>query len=358
MSDAYWKRRFKKLEEAAHSKGAAYLVDLERENRAAVQELEKEITKWYQRFAKNNEIDMAEARQLLDAGDLAEFRWDVMEYIKRGQENAIDQRWMKELENASSRVHVSRLRALQVSIQQQAEVLFGNQLDGLERLARGIFEDTYYHVAFELQRGFGIGWNIAGVDGKTLDKVLSKPWTLDGKTFSDRIWANKQDLVNQLQTGLSQSILRGDPPDQLIKDLSHKLDVSKAKAGRVVMTESAYFASAAQQDCFSDLDVEQYKIVATLDTHTSDICQGMDGTICDMKDFQPGVTAPPFHPWCRSTTIPYFEDMDGERAARGEDGKTYYVPADMTYAEWKKSFVEDVPKSELMERVKKAVKKT
>ena len=42
--------------------------------------------------------------------------------------------------------------------------------------------------------------------------------------------------------------------------------------------------------------------------------------------------------------MPYFDDefdSVGERAARGEDGKTYYVPGDMTYEEWKKSFVDD-----------------
>lgn len=47
----------------------------------------------------------------------------------------------------------------------------------------------------------------------------------------------------------------------------------------------------------------------------------------------------PFHANCRTTTIPYFDDEfnEGEmRAARGEDGKTYDVPADMTYSEWKK----------------------
>ena len=61
-----------------------------------------------------------------------------------------------------------------------------------------------------------------------------------------------------------------------------------------------------------------------------------------MKDYEPGVTAPPFHPWCRSVTVPYFDDEFslGERAARDEDGKTYYVPADMTYKEWQRSFVE------------------
>lgn len=29
------------------------------------------------------------------------------------------------------------------------------------------------------------------------------------------------------------------------------------------------------------------------------------------------------------------------RAARNEDGKTYYVPADMNYREWEKKFVKD-----------------
>ena len=53
------------------------------------------------------------------------------------------------------------------------------------------------------------------------------------------------------------------------------------------------------------------------------------------------ITAPPFHVWCRSVTVPYFEDnYTGERAARSADGKTYYVPASMTYEEWRNSLVD------------------
>ena len=103
------------------------------------------------------------------------------------------------------------------------------------------------------------------------------------------------------------------------------------------MTEEAYFSSAAQKEAFAELGVEQYEIIATLDTHTSDICRSLDGKVYPMKDYEAGVTAPPFHVWCRSTTAPYFEDdfgEVGERAARDENGKTYSVPADMTYAEW------------------------
>ena len=83
----------------------------------------------------------------------------------------------------------------------------------------------------------------------------------------------------------------------------------------------------------------------------SEICRDMDGKHFPMSQWEVGVTAPPFHVWCRSTTVPYFDDdFDdiGERAARGEDGKTYYVPANMTYHQWEKGFV-DGDKSELQE---------
>ena len=105
------------------------------------------------------------------------------------------------------------------------------------------------------------------------------------------------------------------------------------------MTEEAYFSSEAQKEAFKELDVEEFEIVATLDSHTSDICQEMDGKHFKMSEWEIGTTAPPFHVNCRSTTVPYFDDNIGERAARGEDGKTYYVPSDMTYKEWEKSFV-------------------
>lgn len=86
---------------------------------------------------------------------------------------------------------------------------------------------------------------------------------------------------------------------------------------------------------------QTYEIVATLDNDTSEICQEMDGKHFPMKDYEAGVTAPPFHPWCRSVTVPWFEDnFTSERAARDAEGKTYYVPDNMKYADWKKSMVD------------------
>lgn len=349
-SNTYWKRRMEMLEEAQMKKGEQYLKDIEDQYRKVTKNIESDLSVWYRRFANNNEISMVEARKLLNTKELAEFKWDVNEYIKYGKENAFNKKWMKQLENASTRVHISRLESLKIQLQQQIEVLYGNRTDQIDDLLQGIYKDGYYHTAFEIQKGFNIGWDLHTLNDNQLDKILSKPWTLDSKTFSNRLWTNKQLLINNLQTHLTQAVITGKAPDEVIKRLSALFETDRNKAGRLVMTESAAFASMAQKDCFKTLDVEKYEIVATLDNHTSAICQDLDGEVFDMNIFEIGVTAPPFHPWCRTTTVPHFDDEFslGERVARDEEGNVYYVPSDMKYKDWKESFVDGGSKDGLI----------
>lgn len=338
----YWKKRFEQLEDAANKKGLATNAELEVQYMKSQRQIEGQINSWYQRFADNNNISMSEARKWLTTKELDEFKWDVKDYIKYGEENELNQIWMKQLENASARYHISRLEALKLQTQQTVEVLYGNQTGALDALVKNIYTDGYYHTAYEIQKGFKIGWDIASVDKNKLEKLISRPWAADGKNFSERIWSSKTSLINEVQNQLTQTCILGKAPDDAIKNIAKKFNVSKNQSGRLVMTESAYFSSACQKDAFNDLDVEKYEIVATLDSHTSAICQDLDGHVFDMKDYEPGVTAAPFHVFCRTTSVPYFEDdfYGGERAARGEDGKTYYVPDNMKYKDWEQSFVE------------------
>lgn len=339
----YWAERFKLIEQAEHNQGAAAAVEIEKQYREAQRQIEAKLDAWYRRFAQNNQVSMTEARKMLTGRDLKEFKWDVHEYIRYGEENAINGQWVKELENASARVHISRLEAMRIQMQQQVEVLFGGQLDTIDAAMRGIYLDGYYRTAYEVHKDVGFGWDFGTLDQRRIDKVINKPWAQDGRNFSDRVWSNKQKLVNELNTTLTQNIVLGQDPQKAIDVMTKRLNVSKNTAGRLVMTEQAAFCSAAQHDCFKDLDVEEFEIVATLDSHTSEICQEMDGKHFKMSEWETGITAPPFHVWCRSTTVPYFADdfgEPGERAARGADGKTYYVPADATYKEWSKAFVD------------------
>lgn len=349
---AYWKKRMEAIEDVSHASGLEYARYAEEQFRKAQAAIEKEINMWYARLAYNNDINLSGAKRLLQKNELEEFHWEVWEYIEKGKTLEYTDQWKKALENASAKVHISRLEAMKIQMQQQCEALYENLSGGLDETLKKIYTEGYYHTAYEIQKGTGVGWGFQRLDDRKIDKALRTCWTNDGNTYSDRIWQNKTKLVNELNTALTQSIIRGDDPQKAIRELSKRMEVSKNNAGRLIMTETAAISSMSQRECFRELDVEEFEFVATLDSHTSDICQSMDGRHFKMSDFQIGLNAPPLHCWCRSCTVPYFNDElaeGGQRAARGEDGKTYYVSADMDYASWHEKFVENTLKSDKIE---------
>ncbi|WP_081317892.1 minor capsid protein [Paenibacillus polymyxa] len=345
-SEEYWSGRMDALNEAQLGKGDAYVKKMQLEYAKANASIQKDIDVFYQRFAKNNEISLAEARQVLKAGELKEFKWTVEDYIKAGRENAVDQRWMKELENASIRVRMTRLEALQMQMRQHVEVLTGKRQAGAKKLMGDIYKDGYYHSVFELHKGTGLGATFSKLDKRQIEAVLSKPWAADGSNFSARIWKDRDKLVHELQTVLTQGMIRGDTPDKMINALSDRMGVSRSAAARIIQTESAYFAGQSRMDAYKELGVEQYKFTATLDKRTSSICRHMDGEVFALSEAEVGVTYPPLHAYCRSTTIPHYEDNVQERIARDEDGKNQAVPGDITYEQWEKEYVKPNAPSE------------
>lgn len=343
----YWKKRFISIENQNTEKTKKYFENLENQFKRTNKKIDAELSTWYRRFAVNNNISLAEAKKLLNSNELKEFKWDVNEYIKYGKENAINQRWMKELENASIKKHVTRLDALKLQLQNHVEVLYDEQKADYTKLAESVYHDTYYKTAFEIQKGFNIGYDLNGYSESMFEKALNQTWGSDGSNFSNRLWKHKEQLINTLNNELTLNIIKGNSVDNAIKTIAKKFNTSKFNAGRLVMTESAFLSSVSQKQCYKDLDVEQYEYVSTLDSHTSKICQDMDGQVFKMSDYEPGVTAPPLHPYCRSCTCPYFDDNYGERIARGENGEKYFVPSNTKYHDWYKKFVEGERKTKL-----------
>ena len=335
----YWRQRFEQLEDAQHKRSVFYYAELEKAYIETMRSLEADILRWYERFAKSEGVTLDGAKRLLQAGELKEFKWSVDDYIKYGQKNAINQQWMKQLENASSSVHISRLESLKLQMQQHVEKLYGDQIQGFERLMKEAYQNQYYHTAYEVQKGFNVGFAFQALDEARLTKIISKPWTADNLTFSAKIWRDRGLLIDTLHKELTLSIAKGEGPQRLISVIQKKMNTSRSNAARLVQTEQAFFSAAASKDAFSELDVEQYEIIATLDSKTSTICQDMDGKVFKLKDFEPGITANPFHPRCRTTTAPYFEDDYSQRIARKKNGEVYYIDSKIKFPEWKKRFV-------------------
>ena len=336
----YWDNRFEQLQVAQINMAADYYATLDKQFNKACSNIQADIEKWYMRFANNEGITLSEARRRLNAKELEEFRWTVEEYIEKGKMLKYSDEWASELENASVRVHISRLEALKIQLQQQVEVLFNNQSDNLTECLTSIYEYGFYHTCYEIEKGIGLGVEINKINPRKLNAIIHNPWASDGSNFSQRIWGKyRPDLVKTLHTEMTQACIRGDNPKKIINTIAKKFNASKKQVGNLVMTEQAYFSSLATQGGYKAIGVEEYDILATLDSHTSEICRDLDGKKFKMSEYEPWVTAPPFHNRCRTTTVPHFDDDIGERIARGEDGKQYMVPANMTYREWESKFV-------------------
>jgi len=348
QNSEYWEKRFLLLNEMLLQKGENYIKNVQKDYTNVMENIEKDINDFYMRFAQENNITFQQAKQILTTSERQAFQMKLHDYIKYGSQNGLSKEWVKKLENASTVHRITRLQALQYQFRQQVEKLEAIKEHGLTNTLKDIYKEGYYRTAYEIQRASGIGSAFSRIDETKMNKVLAKPWAPDGKNFSERIWGkDRTQLLYQLENRFSQGMIRGESPQKIIKDIQKALNSSEYATRRLVMTESAFFASASRKETYDKLEVKQYKILAVLDTKTSTICRDMDGKVFDVKDYQPGLNANPFHANCRTTTTPYFNDkftQQQERATRDENGKTYYVPANMTYKEWYNKSVESSQK--------------
>lgn len=344
MSNNYWTKRFEEEEKQRNISNKAYAKEIEKQYKIAENKIKSDIEKWYIRIADNNQISLADAKKLLTKDELKEFKWTLAEYTQKAKSGA----WKKELENASARVHIQRLEALQLQVKNSIEILRNKENEMLEDYLIKNYEDTYYHSLYEISKGLNLKTSFATLDRNKINQVIGKPWLKDGKTFSDRIWQDKEQLINTLRTKITQSFITGSTLDEAVEEISKfvsdKIKNKEYVARRLLETESAAYASKAQIEAFKSIDVEKYEIVATLDLHTSEICQEMDGKVFNISDQEIGVTVPPFHSHCRTVIAPYFDD-EPTRASRDENGE-YKEVKYMNYKEWKDQYI----KKEVIER--------
>lgn len=340
----YWKERALEAENNSRSTAEIGRKEIEKIFAVTYFRLKKEINYWWHRFAVNNSLTLSEAKKLMKSKELEELDWDVEEYIKKGIEAAIVTlpEVDKQLENASAKVHINRLTALKLQVLVIANEMFNDVNKTVKDCMRKVYEDAYYTTAYNIQNGIGVYSDFNRINDRVLEQVLQRPWAEDGSNFSERIWGKQRPkLVNKIHKDLVDCVSRGRNPNEYTEELAKEFKVGLNQANNLIVTEYNYFNERATQDCMKELDVEEYEILGTLDGVTCATCGGLDGKHYPLKDAVIGINSPPFHPRCRCTTIPYFNDeftQGEERAYRGEDGKTHYTKA-KTYDEWKKEFV-------------------
>ncbi|MDR2647632.1 MAG: minor capsid protein, partial [Oscillospiraceae bacterium] len=335
-SKAYWRERSLLLEDAQRKEASQYAETWQREFDKANARMQKELEQWYGRITDKdgNGVSLADAKRMMNKKELEEFRWTLEEYIEHARANG-NLAFERELTNASAQQHIKMIEARLLALKAEGERLFTEK--PLADFLSDTLQNAYDRTAFEIQIGTGEGQLMQSVNGHDLDAVMREPW--QGGTFSSRIWKNKEQLIRELQKTLMQALMRGDSAFEAGKRLEKVMGTSRNNATRLVYTESAYFRERGSLKAMKELGTKTLEIIATLDMLTCKICGELDGTKVPMDTAEVGVTVPIFHPRCRCTSAPELDvALRGatERAARDPvSGKTYYVPAETTFAQWK-----------------------
>ena len=142
------------------------------------------------------------------------------------------------------------------------------------------------------------------LDKKTLQQVINQIWCADGKSWSQRIWGNTEQLLESLNEGLIHVIASGKPVGDLKKHLMKSFGVSFSKADALVRTELAHIQTQAARDRYQNYGIGQVEILADEDERRCDVCGDLHGKRYSVNDTIPI----PAHPRCRCCILPVVED--------------------------------------------------
>jgi hypothetical protein len=314
----------------------------------AKRKIDTTINFYTNKFMKNNQVDYIKAKELLTKDELKEFRWTLSNYINNSKKKDLPLqeyvKLQKQLTNSSLKHRIDKLEAMKHEINMQLNELARTKELMVEEHLSKVYEEQYYKNLYNNAIATHQSKYISSLNPTQIQNVVKSNWLSDGSNFSSIIWKNKEKLLSEMQKTITVGVITGKTPYDLSKDFARVMKVDRNRATVLLQTESARVRSMAEIESYKQMGVSKYQIIATLDDRTSDICQSMDMKIFDTKDYEVGVTAPPFHPNCRSTKAPYYEDSlitDNGRIARGESNKNVYVPSDMTYKEWKQEYIID-----------------
>lgn len=243
-------------------------------------------------------------------------------------------------------LEVSRQMVLDRQLEYSVQKLRDYEAGKMKDLLGDVYQDSYYHAIYDFQTGVGYGFNFTVLDTHAIKRAVEGKW-FDRRNYSDRIWQDKANLERVLKKTITQGIIKGEDIGKMIGAVEHFFGVDYTSAQRLVRTEVNHIYNQASLDSYAEGGVEKYRILATLDSKTSKICQQQDGREYLVSEMKPGVNAPPFHPNCRTITIPVVEWNDVTvRAARDPvTGKTVSVSGDLTYDEWAKQYGQKAPEN-------------
>lgn len=342
-NNAYWTRRANLRMEEYHKNSDSTIQKISAAYDKAIKDINEDINKIFYKYQLDSGLSTTEVRELLNAKIPKKELDSIRKRIYNIQDEELKRYMMAQLNAGAYKARITRLEALKESIYINSKIAADIEINQSTKLYTDNIKKAYYSNAFDIQKGLGVGFNIAEMPVESIQEILKNNWS--GKHYSKRVWHNTDALAKQLEEVITSGLMGGKSSRRMAQELQDLTDYGKFACERLIRTETTYITNAAEMESYKECGIDRYIFVATLDLRTSSVCREHDREVYEVEKAEVGVNLPPLHPHCRSTTRAYLGEStlkDIKRRARNpEIGKTYLVPGDMKYQDWYDKFVVD-----------------
>lgn len=165
------------------------------------------------------------------------------------------------------------------------------------------FEREYKQVYTSLIDGHISDAAWSTIDEQAAKQVAEQIWCADGKSWSQRVWGNVDELQQALNDSLIDCAIRGKKTSDLKKELMERFGVNYRRAETLVRTEMAHIETQSARDRYKKYGINKVQILADTDSRTCPICANLDGKTYDINSKMPI----PVHPNCRCCIVPVID---------------------------------------------------
>src|SRR5699024_3917709 len=276
--------------------------DLAKIYNSSLDDIQRHIDAEIKRFAYKEGVSMAEAKRIISKTDVETFQSTAKRYV---EEKNFTPKANKELRRYNITMRSNRLELIQARINLDiiALALEEEQLTGQHIAQEAIAE-------YERQAGILAMSAPSQAQLNTLATAVALS-DVSGATFSDRIWANRVELRNEVNQTIERALIRGEHPKKSVASIKRLIrdeyGTQQRAAERILITETARAQTIAGVEAFKKAEVDQHVYIA--EPTACDICSKLDDKVFNVKDMVPGENASPMHPHCRCAIAGHVEDL-------------------------------------------------
>lgn len=307
-SEDYWRERETRQRAANIHDEARFAARINDIFQSTQDSIQQEIESFYQRYARKEGIDIAEARRRVSKIDMEKYERLAAQYVKAahegGREAAFSDIANEQMRLYNATMRINRLEMLKARC-------------GIRAMEGYRLADQLINEALE-ERTYSEYYRLAGILGNTVQFNENMVRSIanasyQNATWSQRLWNNQALLSERIGAQIAQGILAGKGSDVLARNIQKLTGQSTFVCQRLMRTELRRVQTAAAEQSMKDNGVTEYKFMVANGVNPCDECLSMDGQVFKLSEMAVGKNAPPIHPSCHCCTAPYVDEAKWQR---------------------------------------------